>query len=41
MLKDLKALHVWKRKMQWVKFSGFATEPVTSPMERVATTHPS
>ena len=34
-LKNLKTFHVWKRKQQWVTFSGFAQQPLTPPKDHV------
>ena len=34
-LADVKTFEVWRRKHQWVKFSGFATEPVKPPNDQV------
>ncbi len=34
--KDVKTLHVWKRKMQWVTFSGVPAEPVIPPKDDVS-----
>jgi hypothetical protein len=34
-LANLKLFHVWKRKIQWVTFTGFATEPTTPPKDQV------
>ena len=33
--KDIKTFHVWKRKIQWVTFTGMPTEPVTPPKDQV------
>jgi hypothetical protein len=37
-LNNLKTFHVWRRKRQWVTFSGFATEPVTPPNDQITAT---
>jgi hypothetical protein len=33
--KDVTSFHVWRRRRQWVTFSGFASEPVNPPREHV------
>jgi alpha-ketoglutarate-dependent taurine dioxygenase len=32
---SVKLFHVWKRKIQWVTFTGFAAEPTTPPKDQV------
>jgi hypothetical protein len=34
-LKNLKTFRVWRRKQQWVTFSGLATQPLTLPKDHV------
>jgi hypothetical protein len=35
--KNLKTFHVWRRKQQWVTFSGIATQPATTPKDQITT----